>query len=193
MDAKGRVDSNSSSLVVAERASIRAAPPLRQVGSLKIRPRPMKSSFAAPSSAVQISPSSPATAADAHRHRVSSSMDLSSAVTAEETQKMEALRWLFLDPLYVLEAVQQANRLAVKLLSSHRQSLRIGPLRSIVSDYIPPDAGAVGEALLQLRRDALDDEQAQVGSRTCHVTCRYPCWSSSDIRYAAHEQCDDVY
>jgi len=180
MDAKGRVD---SSLVVAERASIRAAPPLRQVGSLKIRPRPMKSSFATPSSAVQMSPSGPSTAADTHRHRVSSSMDLSSVVTAEEIQKMEALRWLFLDPLYVLEAVQQANRLAVKLLSSHRQSLRIGPLRSIVSDYIPSDAGTVGEALLQLRRDALDDEQAQVGSRTCHVTCRYPGWSSSGIRY----------
>lgn len=174
MDAEGGSSvSISSGLVAVERASIRAAPPLRQVGPLKIRPRPMKSSFAAPSSTVQMPPTT-AAAVDAHRgHRVSISMEdpRSSAVTAEETQKMEAVRWLFLDPQYVLEAVQQANRLAVKLLSAHRQSLRISPIRAIVSDYIPFDAVAVGEALLQLRRDALDDEQAQVGSQCsgCHV------------------------
>ena len=99
---------------------------------------------------------------------------------------MEALRWLFLDPQYVLEAVQQANRLAVKLLSAHRQSLRISPIRAIVSDYIPFDAVAVGEALLQLRRDALDDEQAQVGSQCGHVMSFVDTNAVSDVCASHH-------
>jgi hypothetical protein len=97
---------------------------------------------------------------DAPLHIRLRAADASQGVSAEDTQQLESLRWLFFETSHRIEAVKQANRFASSFLL-HRDGMKIAQVRLLLADYVPLDSIAVGDALIAQRQQSVTDVEQQ--------------------------------
>lgn len=112
-----------------------------------------------------------------------STLDLSGNITNEDKQKMDSLRWLFFDPIYRLEAIKQSNRLIIKFLLSENTSsggyeLKVAPVRALLADYIPLDSIDAGYAILENRKNAIDDEDMMSSTMLSSIKLEGNIWTA---------------